>query len=86
MSSVTNDSVPTPVRTARVIAITSAAWLSGAIAWISYAIIPTVRFAPAPIKIKQWKYQFDIGAGTAPYFAIASGLSFSYLMTQRKTP
>lgn len=59
---------------------------TGSIGWISYALIPTIRLAPAPVRVKQWKYQYDIGASTAPYIATISCLSFSYLMTQRKPP
>ncbi|EOD48976.1 60s ribosomal protein l44 [Neofusicoccum parvum] len=38
--------------------------------------------APVPLLVKQWKNQYEIGASTAPFVALISGVSFSYLMTQ----
>ncbi|KAB2580007.1 putative mitochondrial membrane protein [Lasiodiplodia theobromae] len=82
MATITNDSVPILVRTAQVVGITSAAWWSGACGWISFALIPTINKSPAELRVKQWKYQFELGMATGPVVALVSGVSFSYLMTQ----
>ncbi|KKY26509.1 hypothetical protein UCDDS831_g01169 [Diplodia seriata] len=82
MATLTNDSVPLLIRTAQVVGITSAAWWSGACSWISLALIPTINKSPVDLRAKQWKYQYELGMATGPGLALASGVSFSYLMTQ----
>ncbi|OJD37187.1 60s ribosomal protein l44 [Diplodia corticola] len=76
------EEVPILVRTAQVVGITSAAWWSGACGWISLSLIPTINKSPVDLRVKQWKYQYELGMTSGPALALASGVSFCYLMTQ----
>lgn len=59
---------------------------AGAVGWISYALIPTIKQSPQPLQLKQWKYQFDLGKASGLSMALTSAVSFTYLITQRKPP
>jgi hypothetical protein len=57
-------------------------WQIGYIASFSIAFVPALDTeppAPSAVVARQWAKGYQIGAGTAPYFAIVSSLSFGFL-------
>lgn len=50
---------------------------------MSYAFIPAVLKAPAPLAVRQWKTMFDIGQKVGPVLAVVSSLAFGYVAYNR---
>ncbi|KAK7552673.1 hypothetical protein IWX49DRAFT_549563 [Phyllosticta citricarpa] len=81
MSLLTQDWNSSPiVRTAQVVGITSAFMIAGGSGYISYGALPAYRVLPAPLKVQQWQLNFEAGKAAAPWFGLAGGISFSYLI------
>jgi len=78
----TESPIPTAIRIAQVVGITSAAFLSGLISSVSLLTVPAIATAPPSLKSQQWATMYAIGASTAPPIAIVSSLAFSYLASQ----
>ncbi|KAJ9648949.1 hypothetical protein H2199_000862 [Coniosporium tulheliwenetii] len=79
--------LPATVRIAQVVGVTTASFLAGTIATYSYAFVPAVSLAPAPLLAQQWQKAYGIGASTAPPMALVAAVSFSYLASEAmKTP
>ncbi|KAK4574220.1 hypothetical protein LTR86_001981 [Recurvomyces mirabilis] len=67
------------VTVVQIAGVTTAAFLSGAIASVSWMTIPSLAVAPDEIAVKQWRRAFGIGKATAPALALPSALCFAYL-------
>ncbi|KAK8242344.1 hypothetical protein IWZ00DRAFT_373624 [Phyllosticta capitalensis] len=70
------------IRTAQVVGISSAFMIAGGSGFISYGAAPSYRRLPAPFMAKQWQLNYEAGKAAAPLFALASGVSFAYLIAQ----
>lgn len=71
--------MPSPVRIAQVVGITTSAYVGGAITSLSFLAVPPLLLAPAPLAARQWRLLFEHGRVSAPPLAFLSALSFSYL-------
>ncbi|KAF2794185.1 hypothetical protein K505DRAFT_275564 [Melanomma pulvis-pyrius CBS 109.77] len=74
-----NEKPPAGLLVAQAVGITASTFLFGQNAAISYAFIPAVLKAPAPLAVRQWRTVFDLGRKIGPVLALASSLSFGYV-------
>ncbi|OCK77577.1 hypothetical protein K432DRAFT_384580 [Lepidopterella palustris CBS 459.81] len=80
-----HEQVPATVLIAQAVGITASAFLTGQSAAISYATVPSILLAPAPLAARQWKKLFGIGARVAPGLSIVSAVACGYL-AYRESP
>ncbi|KAI9884883.1 MAG: hypothetical protein M1823_003324 [Watsoniomyces obsoletus] len=71
--------IPTSIRVAQTLGITTSAILSGAIAWTSYAFVPALLQAPPSTLVQQWQQVYDTGKATAPPTALLVFASWAYV-------
>lgn len=57
--------------------------IAGQNAAMSYAFIPAILLAPAPLAARQWKKVYDMGQRAGPPLAISSGLALAYVAYNR---
>jgi len=72
------------IRLAQAVGITSSAFAGGAVAGISYFMVPELLKSPTPLLLKQWANCYNTGKKTIPPVAAIASACFFYLAT--KTP
>jgi len=74
--------LPSPLRLAQAIGITSSAFAAGVTFAGSYFLIPRLLESPTPIMVSQWRKAFWRGAKTVIPIGVTSALSYLYLAYQ----
>ncbi|KAI9847679.1 MAG: hypothetical protein M1837_001927 [Sclerophora amabilis] len=71
--------LPTSIRVAQALGITTSAFISGLTFANSYQSIPPTLQSPAPLLLRQWRYQFNFGVRTVPPLVLAVFAQMSYV-------
>ncbi|KAF2463248.1 uncharacterized protein BDR25DRAFT_307855 [Lindgomyces ingoldianus] len=80
-----NERVPSGILIAQAVGITTSVFLAGQNAAFSYATVPALLEAPAPLAARQWKKVFDLGKKVGPILAVAGTIATGYLASQQDT-
>ncbi|KAF2772927.1 hypothetical protein EJ03DRAFT_387272 [Teratosphaeria nubilosa] len=73
------EKLPTPLRIAQILGITTTAFLSGKTFTASFCATPALLHAPAPLLAKQWKTSFTSDQCLAPAITLFSTATFGWL-------
>ncbi|KAI5370324.1 hypothetical protein Slin14017_G012030 [Septoria linicola] len=73
------DDLPSGLRTAQVLGLTATAALAGKTFGVSFAAVPALLHAPAPLLAKQWKTLYDSDKTLASVLSIFSSGVFAFL-------